>query len=59
MDLGSRGLVRLSAASLSAPFSGFIDYCALRSEGNYFTCDPQLTHAVCQSTHHRLVLTKR
>jgi hypothetical protein len=51
-----------AVSTISASFQGWIDYCALKSPmGQYYSCIPgqAVAHAECQSTNHRLILTRR
>jgi hypothetical protein len=56
-----------SAASIAAVFGGFIDYCVMKSatelpvEGFLYDCstDRALTRTRCESSNHRLSLTRR
>jgi hypothetical protein len=49
-------------STMSAPFQGWIDYCALKSPmGRYYECRAGLAdaHAECESTNHQLILSRR
>ena len=51
-----------TVSTISAFFSGSINYCALPAPmGQYWGCNPAhaVAHAECQSTTHRLILTRR
>jgi hypothetical protein len=51
-----------NVSTISAAFIGSINYCALPAPiGQYWDCNPAraVAHAECQSTTHRLILTRR
>ena len=51
-----------SVSTISTTFEGVIDYCVLKADTNQFwQCDPAhaVAHVACESTNHRLILTRR
>ncbi len=51
-----------AVSTISTSFEGVIDYCVLKFEaGSYYQCLPSqaVAHAQCQSTNHRLILTRK
>jgi hypothetical protein len=62
---GSTSVATSGVSTISVPFDGLFDYCAMKSEreagSGYNGCVPGETvaHAQCVSKNHRLILTRR
>ena len=64
LGYGGRAEVSVGPAvsTISTTFEGVIDYCVLKADTNRFwQCDPAYAeaHVACESTNHRLSLTRR